>query len=86
MPAREFLLMVVKGDDARMLNTTAATFDELRAAILARCGCEPEHDWTISLLAAGQEPAAVAAFGDLPAPRQVRGRRKTRAKLRVARG
>eukprot|EP01045_Picozoa_sp_COSAG04_P042667 COSAG04_NODE_13591_length_599_cov_2.080000_2_plen_39_part_00 len=38
------------------------------------------------MLAAGQEPAAVAAFGDLPAPREVRGKRKTRAKLRVGRG
>ncbi len=57
-----------------MLNTVA----ELCTAILARCGCEPKHDWTISLLAAGQTPAAVAAFGDVPAPREVRGKRKTR--------
>ena len=38
-PMREFLLMVFKDGDAKMLNTTAASLAELRTKVLARWDC-----------------------------------------------
>ena len=91
VPARAFLLMVFGADSddahtAKMMNTTAATFVQLRAKVLARWGYSPDRTWTLSLLTSGHEPTLVEGFGDLPEAGEVRGKRKTRAKLKINRG
>ena len=83
VPTREFLLMVYKGDDAKMLNTTAASFSELRAKVLARWSCPPEQSWTISLRQLRDEPTVAESFAQLPSPNMVRGKRKTRAMVQI---
>ena len=80
---REFLLMIYKGDDAKMLNTTVTSVAELRTKVLARWGCSPEESWTVSLRSSGGDLKVVEGFGDLPSPKELRGRRKTRAKLQI---
>ena len=42
LSTREFLLMIYKGDGAKMLNTAATSFSELRMKVLARWSCPPE--------------------------------------------
>ncbi len=68
LSTREFLLMIYKGDGAKMLNTTAASFSELRMKVLARWSCPPEQSRTISLRQSGHEPTVVESFAQLPSP------------------
>eukprot|EP01045_Picozoa_sp_COSAG04_P017633 COSAG04_NODE_1572_length_6292_cov_6.243178_6_plen_509_part_00 len=68
-----------------MLSTTASCFAELRDKVLACRLCEAGHDYTISVVARGEEPAAFESLEQLPEPKTVRGVRKVSAKLQVAR-
>eukprot|EP01045_Picozoa_sp_COSAG04_P016995 COSAG04_NODE_1469_length_6591_cov_5.515404_1_plen_1253_part_00 len=93
VPTREFLLMVANAENAeyKMLNTTAATFAELRDKVVAcwfstderRLAQLEDKQWKVSLLDAGKEPTVVERFSQLPAPKQLRGKWKTRAKVQV---
>ena len=42
-----------------------------------------DKQWKVSLLEAGKEPTVVERFSQLPAPKQLRGKWKTRAKVQV---
>ena len=75
--------MIYKGDGAKMLNTAATSFSELRMKVLARWSCPPEQSWTISLRRSRHEPNVIESFAQLPSPQMVRGKRKTRAKVQI---
>ena len=68
-----------------MLKTTASCFAELRDKVLACRLCTGGHDYTISIVARGEEPAAFESLEQLPEPKTVRGVQKICAKVQVAR-